>query len=117
VFSEASAENFFIVPHGEICTPPRHTSILAGITRDSVLTIAKDLGLTAHEREFTRDLLYTADECFLTGTAAEVTPVREVDDRAIGTGTTGPITREIQAAYFRATHGEAARYSGWLTPV
>jgi len=117
VVSEASGENIFIVREGELWTPPRHTSILAGITRDSILKLAKDLGIPAHEREFTRDLLYTADECFLTGTAAEVTPVREVDNRTIGAGGAGPVTRELQSLYFRASHGEESRYASWLTPI
>lgn len=115
--AEASAENIFMVKDGVLWTPPTTSAILAGITRDTALRIARDQGIPIEERSFTRDQLYVADECFLTGTAAEVTPVREVDDRTIGSGTAGPITREIQATFFRAVRGEEPRYADWLTPV
>ncbi len=112
--SEASGENIFLVKKGEIKTPPL-TSILPGITRDAVLTIARDLGIRIIEERFTRDELYLADEAFFTGTAAEITPIREVDNRRIGPGRPGPITRKIQEIFFRAVKGEEKAYQGWLT--
>jgi branched-chain amino acid aminotransferase len=113
---EASGENIFIVKDGELKTPPL-TSILPGITRDCIITIAGDLGLKVREDRFSRDELYLADEAFFTGTAAEVTPIREVDARIIGPGQPGPITKQIQAAYFAAVKGENARYESWLTHI
>jgi len=101
---EASGENIFIVKDGVLKTPPL-TSILPGITRDCIITIARDLGLKVKEDRFSRDELYLADEAFFTGTAAEVTPIREVDGRIIGPGQPGPITKQIQAAYFAAVKG------------
>ena len=94
--AEASGENLFMVKRGRIYTAPLGSPILNGITRDAMITIARDLGLVVEERTFARDELYTADEIFLTGTAAELTPVREVDDRRIGNGEVGPITRKVQ---------------------
>lgn len=117
---EASGENIFVVKRGKLKTPPLSSAILAGITRDSVLTIARDLGLVVEEATFTRDELYLADEVFLCGTAAEITPVREIDDRPIGAATRGPVTRRIQEAYFEAVKGRAgadATYPRWLTYV
>jgi branched-chain amino acid aminotransferase len=114
--SEASGENIFLVKRGQLKTPPL-TSILPGITRDSVLTIARDLGLPVTEQRFTRDELYLADEAFFSGTAAEITPIREVDNRPIGEGRPGPITREIQTIFFKAVKGEEDRYRSWLTPL
>jgi branched-chain amino acid aminotransferase len=113
---EASGENIFIVKDGVLKTPPL-TSILPGITRDCVIAIAKDLGLKVKEDRFSRDELYLADEAFFTGTAAEVTPIREVDARIIGSGQPGPITKQIQAAYFAAVKGENVRYEHWLTYI
>ncbi|MDY6842922.1 MAG: branched-chain amino acid transaminase [Thermodesulfobacteriota bacterium] len=112
--SEASGENIFIVKNNVIKTPPL-TSILCGITRNVVLTLAHDLGKTRIEERFTRDELYTADEAFLTGTAAEITPIREVDDRTIGNGKPGPITKELQKRFFETIKGENERYKNWLT--
>jgi branched-chain amino acid aminotransferase len=112
--SEASGENIFLVKRGRIKTPSL-TSILPGITRDSVLKIARDLGVEVVEQRFTRDELYLADEAFFSGTAAEITPIREVDNRRIGEGRPGPITRKIQESYFRAVKGEAEGYRSWLT--
>jgi branched-chain amino acid aminotransferase len=112
--SEGSGENVFIVAHDLIKTTPL-TSILAGITRDSVAKIARELGYTVAEDRFSRDEVYTADEAFLTGTAAEVTPIREVDDRKIGTGRPGPITKKIQDAFFDCVRGKNKRFEGWLT--
>ena len=113
--AEGSGENIYIVKGGTLYTPPLSSPVLAGITRDSVLRIAKDQGVPIVEQKFTRDTMYLADELFMTGTAAEVTPVREVDDRRIGTGSPGPVTKKIQETYFRAVHGEEARYREWLT--
>jgi branched-chain amino acid aminotransferase len=114
--AEASGENIFLVKDGIIKTPPL-TSILPGITRDCVLMIAKDLGIPVQEGRFPRDELYIADEIFLTGTAAELTPVRELDDRRIGSGKPGPITKKVQEAYFAAVKGENSRYASWLTYI
>jgi branched-chain amino acid aminotransferase len=113
--AEGSGENIFIVKNGVLQTPPLSGPILAGITRDSILRIAKDLGIPVKEEKFTRDSMYLADELFMTGTAAEVTPVREVDNRRIGKGEPGPITKRIQDAYFGAVRGEEPRYREWLT--
>jgi len=113
---EASGENIFIVEGDTLKTPPL-TSILPGITRDSIMTLAKDLELKVVEQRFTRDELYTADEAFFCGTAAEVTPIREVDDRTIGKGSAGDITLRIQAAYFDVVKGKdewaEGRYTEW----
>ena len=113
---EASGENLFIVRDGKIATPPL-SSVLGGLTRDSVMTILKDLGHDVTERTVTRDELYIADEIFMCGTAAEVTPVREVDNRTVGTGTPGPISKEVQSTYLAAARGEVERYDSWLHRV
>lgn len=112
--SEASGENIFIVRHGRMKTPPL-TSILPGITRDAVMTIARDLGLVVEEQRFSRDELYMADEAFFTGTAAEITPVREVDRRTIGKGEPGPVTKKLQEIFFQVVKGQKPEYQGWLT--
>lgn len=112
--AEASGENVFLVRRGVIKTPPL-TSILEGITRESVITVARDLGLEVREERFTRDELYIAEEVFLTGTAAEVTPVREVDDRQIGAGMPGPVTKKVQETYFAVVHGKDPKYKEWLS--
>jgi len=112
--SEGSGENIFIVRDGRIKTTP-NTSILPGITRDSVLIIARDREIPASEERFSRDELYMADEAFLTGTAAEVTPIREVDDRKIGRGCPGTVTRDLQQAFFDVIKGKDKKYSSWLT--
>jgi branched-chain amino acid aminotransferase len=114
--SEASGENIFMVRGGKVKTTPL-TSILPGITRDSIVTIAGDKGYKVIEERFTRDELYTADEAFLTGTAAELTPIREVDDRQIGAGSRGPVTADIQQAFFDVIKGRDARYQKWLAYV
>ncbi|MDD3580212.1 MAG: branched-chain amino acid transaminase [Desulfobacca sp.] len=114
--AEASGENIFMVKKGILETPPV-SAILAGITRASIISLAQDLGLVIKEERFSRDKLYIADEVFLSGTAAEVTPVREVDDRLIGAGQPGPITLELQKAYFAAVKGENPRYASWLTYI
>jgi len=113
--SEGAGENIFIVKNGALWTPPLSSSVLGGITRDSVLRIARDQGIPVLEQRFTRDTLYVADELFLTGTAAEVTPVREVDNRRIGSGSPGPVTKKLQETYLRAVRGEEPRYREWLT--
>jgi len=114
--SEASGENIFIVKNGVIKTTPP-TSILEGITRDAIIQIATDNGIAVVEQRFTRDELYMADECFFTGTAAEITPVREVDDRQIGAGKPGPVTQKLQSVYFDAIKGKIDRYRSWLTYI
>ena len=114
--SEASGENIFMVRGGKVKTTPL-TSILPGITRDSIVTIAGDKGYKVIEERFTRDDLYTADEAFLTGTAAELTPIREVDDRQIGAGSRGPVTADIQQAFFDVIKGKDAKYQEWLAYV
>lgn len=113
--SEASGENIFIVRDGEILTPPASAGALHGVTQQSVTTIARDLGYTVREENLVRSDLYTADEVFVTGTAAEVTPVREIDDRTIGEP--GPMTKKIQEVFFAAVKGEVERYTEWLDYV
>ncbi|OGP69215.1 MAG: hypothetical protein A2Z73_04550 [Deltaproteobacteria bacterium RBG_13_60_28] len=114
--AEASGENIFIIRDGILKTPPL-TAVLPGITRDSILTLARDLEIPSKEDLFSRDELYLADEAFLTGTAAEVTPLREVDGRPIGSGKPGPVTQKLQAAFFAVVKGENDRYQNWLTYV
>jgi branched-chain amino acid aminotransferase len=114
--AEASGENIFIVRNGVLKTPPLG-SVLEGITRDAVIQIARDKGIGVIEQAFTRDELYVADEAFMTGTAAEITPVREVDDRKIGAGARGPVTRAIQTTFFEAVRGNERKYESWLTRV
>ena len=114
--AEGSGENVFIVRKGVIKTPPL-TSILEGITRDAIMQLAMERGMRLVEQRFTRDELYIADEAFFTGTAAEITPIREVDNRTIGTGKPGPVTKELQAAFFDIVHGRDGRHGDWLTPV
>ncbi|QWD83282.1 branched-chain amino acid transaminase [Polynucleobacter sp. MWH-P3-07-1] len=114
--SEGSGENLFMVRNGVIYTPDL-ASCLEGITRESVMQIAKDLGYEVKEKRITRDEIYSADEAFFTGTAAEVTPIRELDDRTIGDGKKGPITAKIQDTYFSAVYGKNDRYQSWLTYV
>lgn len=113
--SEGSGENLFICRKGELVTPPLSSSILAGITRDTIIMIAREEGITVKEERITRDELYLAEECFFTGTAAEVTPVREVDNRTIGEGKMGPITKRLQARYFDIVKGNDNTHPEWLT--
>ncbi len=112
--SEGSGENLFLVRDGEIYTPPTTMSILPGITRDSVIQIARERGYTVVEKTLPREALYLADEVFFTGTAAEVTPVRSVDHYQIGEGRRGPVTEELQSAYFKALR-DTDNPNGWLT--
>lgn len=114
--SEGSGENIFLVRDGVLKTTPL-TSILEGITRNSIMKIAADNKIRVVEERFTRDELYIADEAFFTGTAAEVTPVRELDGRMIGAGKPGPITRELQAIFFDVVKGKNKKYESWLTKV
>ena len=113
--AEASGENIFIVRDGEIITPPLSAGALVGITRDSVIKIARDLGIGVHEAELVRTDLYTADEVFVCGTAAEITPVREIDDRVIGDP--GPLTKKVQEIFHAAVRGDLEQYSSWLEHV
>jgi branched-chain amino acid aminotransferase len=112
--SEATGENLFTVRGGVVKTPPLPT-VLDGITRNSVIEIARDAGIEVVELPITRDELYIADEVFLTGTAAEVTPIREIDRRSVGEGRRGPIAKQLQESFFRAAKGEDERYARWLT--
>jgi branched-chain amino acid aminotransferase len=114
---EGTGENVYVVRDGEIVTPGQHNSILDGITRRSVIQIAADLGYTVTERDVARAELYLADEVFMSGTAAEIVPVREIDDHRIGAGRPGEITRVLQAAFDDAIHGRSERYREWLDPV
>jgi branched-chain amino acid aminotransferase len=115
--SEGSGQNIFVVRDGVIYTPPLGSSILGGITRDSVITLARDLGYTVSESIIPREALYIADELFFVGTAAEVTPVRSVDKQQIGAGRRGPITQALQQAFFDVINGEVPDTHGWLTYV
>jgi len=114
--AEGSGENVFMVRNGIIKTPPL-TSILEGITRETVMQLARERGMRLVEERFTRDELYIADEAFFTGTAAEITPIREVDNRILGAGKPGPVTKELQAAFFDIVHGRDSRHADWLTPI
>jgi len=115
--TDGTGENIFAVRDGALHTPPLSAGCLDGITRDSVITIARDLGYEVHERNMARTDLYFADEAFFTGTAAEVCPIREIDDRVVGSNGLGPITKEIQSTFFGAVHGDDDRYASWLTFV
>ena len=114
--AEGTGENIFIVKKGVLKTTPL-TSILEGITRDAIMTLAQERNIPVVEERFTRDAMYVADEVFLTGTAAEVTPVREIDDRAVGEGTRGPVTTLLQKAFFDIVKGEDPTHLNWLAPV
>jgi len=115
--SEGSGENLFLVRDGVLYTTPLSSSILGGITRDCVLTLAKDLGYEVRETTLTREMLYLADELFFSGTAAEITPIRAVDGIVIGPGRRGPITTQIQSAFFDIVSAKAPDRHNWLTPV
>jgi branched-chain amino acid aminotransferase len=114
---EGSGENIYAVRDGRIITPPQTAGILDGISRKSIVRIAGDLGYEVIERDLARAELYLADEVFLSGTAAELVPVREIDDHAIGTGKPGPVTQELQRVFDDALHGRDARYLEWLDVV
>ena len=114
--SEGAGENVFIVKNGKLYTPDL-ASCLDGITRDSVITMARDLGIEVIEKRITRDEMYCADEAFFTGTAAEITPIRELDDRTIGAGSRGPVTEKLQSLFFDVVAGKSAKYAHWLSAV
>jgi len=114
--AEGSGENIFLVRNGKLITPDL-TSALEGITRETIFQLAEECNLEVVEKRITRDEVYVADEAFFTGTAAEVTPIREVDDRTIGNGGRGPITERLQTMYFDAVQGRSAQHSDWLTYV
>lgn len=115
--SEGSGENIFLVRDGKLLTPPIGSSILAGITRGYTIQLAADLGLELHETRVPREMLYTSDEVFFTGTAAEITPIRSVDGKPVGSGGRGPVTEKIQSAYFDVLLGRSPDRHGWLTFV
>jgi branched-chain amino acid aminotransferase len=115
--SEGSGENLFIVKNGRLVTPPLSASILEGVTRDTVMTLAREEGIAVSEEMITRDQLWLADEVFFTGTAAEITPIREVDYRVIGEGTVGPVTRRLQQRFFAVVKGSDNSHPEWLTRV
>jgi branched-chain amino acid aminotransferase len=115
--SEGSGENVFVVRDGEIRTPPLGASALAGITRDTVLTLARELAIPVTESDVPREMLYIADEVFLSGTAAEITPIRSVDRITVGKGRRGPITEKLQKAFFAVIDGSRPDTHGWLSPV
>lgn len=114
--AEGSGENLFVIRDGVIYTPDL-TSALDGITRNTVFKLCADLGIEIREKRITRDEVYICDEAFFTGTAAEVTPIRELDNRLIGSGTRGPITEKLQSLFFDVVHGRDERYLDWLTTV
>ena len=115
--SEGSGENLFLVKDGALLTPSIAASLLSGITRDAVMTLARELGIEVREQQVPRGLLYTCDELFFTGTAAEITPIRSVDRIPVGDGRPGEVTRRVIAAFHAAIHGEDGDRHGWLTPV
>jgi len=115
--AEGTGENLFMVKKGKLYTPDLASGILEGITKDSIMTLAKDLGYTVEERPITRSELYLADEAFFTGTAAEVTPIGTVDDIQIGAGKAGDVTREIQKAFLKIVKGKDQKYKAWLDLV
>jgi branched-chain amino acid aminotransferase len=115
--SEGSGENIFLVYGGKILTPPLSGTILPGITRDSVVTLARHAGYTVVEQQIARELLYIADEAFFTGTAAEITPIRSVDRIPVGTGKRGPLTERLQKEFFALVRGDSEDRYGWLTPI
>ncbi|HJX22913.1 MAG TPA: branched-chain amino acid transaminase [Candidatus Bathyarchaeia archaeon] len=115
--TEGPGENVFIVSDGTIATPPLSAGILEGITRDSVMTIAKDQKMPLVEKNVMREELYTCDEAFFAGTAVEITPIREIDGRVIGRGTRGPVTEKLQRLFFDVVKGKNTKYRAWLDPV
>lgn len=115
--SEGSGENIFVVWRGKVLTPPLSDSILPGITRDTVMALARELGYTVEEQSIPREMLYVADEVFFTGSAAEVTPIRSVDHVQVGIGRRGPVTKAVQEAYFALVKGESGSHPEWLTLV
>ena len=117
LLSEGAGENLFLVFDGALHTPPIAAGLLDGITRDSLATLARDAGIAVHERALPREYLYLADEVFMCGTAAELTPIRSVDGRQVGDGSPGPVTRRLQALFFGLFDGSTPDRHGWLTPL
>ena len=117
LLSEGAGENIFLVLKGKLLTPPASASILSGITRDTIITLADALGIPTQETTISREQLYSADEIFMTGTAAEVTPVRQVDHMTIGNGSCGPVTKKLQDTFFGLFNGQTTDSWGWLEPV
>jgi branched-chain amino acid aminotransferase len=117
LISEGSGQNLFLARDGVLYTPPTSSSVLGGITRDSVMTIAREQGIDVREQALPREMLYLADEAFFAGTAVEVTPIRSVDKMKVGMGARGPITEGIQSRFFEIVRGETPDKHGWLTPV
>ena len=115
--SEGSGQNVFAVYRGELLTPPLHSSILAGITRASIMTLARELGFTVKEEVMPREMLYAADELFYAGTAVEVSPISSVDKIPVGSGVRGPVTKALQDAFFGIVRGTAPDRHGWLARV
>jgi branched-chain amino acid aminotransferase len=115
--AEGTGENIFVAKHGVVRTPPTSAAILAGITRSTAITLLREQGVEVREEHVARDELYTADEVFLTGTAAEITPVRDIDHRKIGRGEAGPITSRLQETFFSIVKGKATEHNDWLTFV
>ena len=117
LLSEGAGENIFLVLKGKLLTPPASASILSGITRDTIITLADALGIHTQETTISREQLYSADEIFMTGTAAEVTPVRQVDHMTIGNGSCGPVTKNLQDTFFGLFNGQTTDSWGWLEPI
>jgi branched-chain amino acid aminotransferase len=117
LLSEGAGENIFLVQKNRLLTPPASSSILSGITRDTVMTLAEQLGIPTLETTISREQLYAADEIFMTGTAAEVTPVRQIDHMIIGNGGCGPLTRQLQDSFFGLFKGSTTDQWGWLEPL
>jgi branched-chain amino acid aminotransferase len=117
LLSEGSGQNLFIIRDGIVYTPPLSASVLPGITRDTILTLAQDAGLTVREQDMPREMLYIADEIFFAGTAVEITPVRSVDKIQVGQGHRGPITTALQASFFDYINGVVPDRHHWLLPV
>jgi len=115
--AEGTGENIFVVKHGIVRTPPTSAAILSGITRDTSIQLLREQGVEVREEAIARDELYTAEEVFLTGTAAEITPVREIDHRKIGAGVGGPVTRRLQESFFSVVKGSDTKHDSWLTFV
>jgi branched-chain amino acid aminotransferase len=115
--AEGTGENIFVAKDGIVRTPPTSAAILKGITRDTAITLLREQGVDVREEAVARDELYTADEVFLTGTAAEITPVRDIDHRKIGRGEAGPVTRRLQESFFSIVKGSDSKHDHWLTFV
>jgi len=115
--AEGTGENIFVIKNGVVRTPPTSAAILAGITRDTTITLLREQGIDVREEPIARDELYTAEEVFLTGTAAEITPVRDIDHRKIGRGEAGPVTRAVQESFFAVVKGNDTKHDAWLTYI